>query len=68
MRDRAARTVKLISCTYLEVDRLTTQLVETYGLNDCKTKSVPLYRPRYDMNSFAAFVMTLVHQPNDCDQ
>ena len=35
IRDRAARTLKLCQ------RRLTTQLVETYGLGDCKIKSVP---------------------------
>ena len=36
VRDRAARTIKLSQ------RRLTAQLVETYGLKDCKSKSVPL--------------------------
>ncbi len=36
VRDRAARTVKLTR------RKLTAQLVDTYGLGDCKTKSVPL--------------------------
>ena len=36
IRDRAARTIKLSQ------RRLTTQLVETYGMGDCKSKFVPL--------------------------
>ena len=36
LRNRAARTIKLTQ------KRLTAQLVETYGLNDCKSKTVPL--------------------------
>ena len=36
LRDRASRTIKLTQ------KRLTAQLVDTYGLNDCKGKTVPL--------------------------
>ena len=36
LRDRAAWTINLTQ------KRLTAQLVETYGLNDCKSKTVPL--------------------------
>ena len=36
VRDRAARTIKLTQ------KRLTAQLVDIYGLKDCKSKTVPL--------------------------